>query len=247
MRLVYSEAKVFQNLVDVLGKLVDEVLLVANEDGIEMKAMDAARTAMIRIRISKDNFLEYEVGESGESVGFTIANMAKFLKRAKKGYQLELGTLEEGAEIYVVLRGTLIKKYEFSNLEVIEPEIPNPDELDFKVSAVIMASVLKEALKDAEAVGDIVEFEARDDELIIRGIGTTESATKLMAGMAAVTELEVLEPSKARYDISYLKHILSLTKIAENVTIKFSEDAPLYLKFEIAAGGEVEYLLAPQA
>ncbi len=246
MRLVYSEAKVFQNLIDVLGKLVDEVLLVANDEGIEMKAMDAARTAMIKIKIYKENFIEYEIGE-GESVGFTIANMAKFLKRAKKGYQLELGTLEEGAEIYVVLRGTLIKKYEFSNLEVIEPEIPNPDELEFKVNAVIMASVLKEALKDAEAVGDIVEFEAREGELLIKGIGTTESITRLTDGMTAVAEIEVLEPSKARYDISYLKHILSLTKISENVTIKFSEDAPLYLKFDITAGGEVEYLLAPQA
>ena len=55
------------------------------------------------------------------------------------------------------------------------------------------------------------------------------------------------EPAKAAYDLAYLKHIVGLTKVSDNVTLRFANDAPLYLRFDVLAGGHAEYVLAPQA
>ncbi|RUM47707.1 MAG: DNA polymerase sliding clamp, partial [Hyperthermus sp.] len=48
------------------------------------------------------------------------------------------------------------------------------------------------------------------------------------------------------YSIEYLKHILSLTKVADTITIEYSNDMPLRLRFQLPAGGTIEYLLAPK-
>lgn len=249
MKLVYPETKVFQNIVESLGKIVNETALIADEEEVTMKAIDPAQVALIIVTLDRDVFLEYEVSDK-ESLGFNIANIMKFLKRAKKGYQLELGTEEEGSKLRIVLKGSLIKRYTILNLDVPEPEVPDISSLDYKVKASILADVLSNAIRDAEAIGESIELEAPDmDTLIIRAVGPgTEGAeTKLTRASTALIELEVDEPSKAVYDLTFLKNILSLTKVSDTIDLMFSTDAPLYLKFKIIAGGEVEYLLAPQA
>ncbi len=251
LKLVYPEAKIFQSMVDAIGKIVDEVALIARPEGVEMKAIDPAQVVMIRIWIPKDAFSEYEVEGEEERVGFNIGNIMKFFKRAKKGYKLEMGTEDGGAKLRIVLEGALIKKYVIPNLEVLAEELPSLDELrelDFKVKALLLASVLKEALRDIEAVSDVVIIEAPDpDTLLFKGAGTAETATRVTRASSALIELEVEEPSKAAYDLAYLKHIIGLTKVSDNVEVKFGTDMPLYLKFNILAGGEAEYVVAPQS
>ncbi|ALU11929.1 DNA polymerase [Ignicoccus islandicus DSM 13165] len=248
MRIVYPETKVFQSMVEALGKIVNEVALIADEEGIVMKALDPAQVALIQVKINKDVFLEYEV-EGRESIGFNIANVLKFMKRAKKGYQLELGTEEGGSKFRIMLRGTLIKKYTILNLDVPEPEVPDLSSLNYSVKGSILASVLGNAIKDIEAISDTVYFEAPDtDTLLIKsGEGEAASVTKLTRASTALIELEVNEPAKGAYDVSFLKNVVSLTKVSDTIDFMFGNDTPLYLKFSIIAGGEVEYLLAPQA
>ncbi len=247
MRIVYSEAKVFQSLVEAVGKIVDEVALVADEEKVTMKAIDPAQVVLMQITIPKTAFLEYEV-EGEEKLGFEIANLVKFLKRAKKGYQLELGDEEEGAKLKIVLKGSLIKKYVIPNLEVAEMELPDISQLEYSVEALLLANVVKEAIRDIETVSDVVVVEAPDENtLLFRGLGSTETVTRITTASSAVISLTIKEPAKAAYDLAYLKHIVSLTKVSDNVTIRFANDAPLYLRFDILAGGYAEYVLAPQA
>ncbi len=247
MRIVYSEAKVFQSLIEAMGKIVDEVALVADEDKVTMKAIDPAQVVLMQITIPKTSFLDYEV-EGEEKLGFEIANLVKFLKRAKKGYQLELGDEEEGAKLRIVLKGNLIKKYVIPNLEVAEVELPDISQLEYSVEALLLASVIKEAIRDIEAVSDAVVIEAPDENtLLLKGVGPTETVTRVTAASSAVMSLTVKEPAKAAYDLTYLKHIVSLTKVSDNVTLRFANDAPLYMRFDILAGGYAEYVLAPQA
>jgi len=247
LRIVYPEAKIFQSLVEAVGKLVDEVALVARPEGVEMKAMDPAQVVMVRIWIPSDAFSEYEVEEE-EKLGFNIGDILKFFKRAKKGYKLELGTESEGAKIRIVLEGALIKKYVIPNLDVLSEDLPDLSNLDFKVKALLLASVIKEAIKDIEALSDVVIIEAPDpDTLVFKGAGTAETVTRVSRASSALLELEVQEPSKSAYDLTYLKHIVGVTKVSDNVELKFGSDMPLLMKFNVLTGGEVEYVVAPQA
>lgn len=243
-RVVYPEAKSIKSIVDSLAKLVDEVAITITSDGLSLKALDPARVALIDVMLPATSFLEYEVNEE-TTLGISMANLVKLLTRLKKGDRFELFAEED--YVGVVIHAAIKRTYKFRNLEVQVPEIPEAS-LDFVVEAQVLADAIKHAIKDAEAVSDTLEFEAKDDQaLYMRGVGATVAETKLTRDMPALIDLNVKEPAKSAYSIEYLKNVVALTKIAEATIVKFSSDAPIYLEFALAGEGRVKFLLAPKA
>ncbi len=243
-KAIYPEAKYFKSIVDSLAKLVDEVSIRVDQEGFHLKALDPAHVALIEIFLPATSFLTYEV-EGEEVIGISMANLGKLLTRLKKGDQFEISASE--GYVTITIHALVKRKYRFRNLEVAIPELPEAS-LEFDVEAQVLADTIKHAIKDAEAVGDTVEFEAKDDNaLYIRGRGGTIAEMKLTRDTAALIDLVVKNPAKSAYSIEYLKHVLALTRIAEATIIKFSNDAPLYLEFALAGEGRVKYLLAPKA
>ncbi len=243
-KLSYPDAKSFYNILDALAKLVDEVNMVITSDGVKAIALDPAHVALITIELPPESFVEYEVEGDRVELGFNVANTAKIIKRGKKGDKLDIEVDEERVAWTIV--GATVKRYRLLNLEVPVPEIPETS-LDFKIRVAMIVDPFKNALKDAEAVGDTVILEAPDeDTLIIRGEGVAVAEAKIRRDTPAVVEFEVKEPGKSAYSIDYLKHVLSLTKVADTIVIEFSQDMPLRLQFQLPAGGKVTYLLAPK-
>ena len=243
-RLSYPDAKSFYNMLDAISKIVDELAMTITPNGVKAIALDPAHVALIVMELPPESFIEYEV-EDEVKLGFNVANIAKIIKRGKKGDKLDIEVDEDRVTWSIV--GATIKRYRLLNLDVPTPEIPEA-ELEFKVHVSLIVDPFKNALKDAEAVGDTVELEAPDDTtLIIRGVGAAVAETKIRSDTPAVVEFNVEEPAKSAYSIDYLKHILSLTKVADTITIEFAQDMPLRLQFRLPAGGNVTYLLAPKA
>lgn len=242
-KIVYPEAKYIREIITVLGKLVDEVAFQLTPEAVIVKAIDPARVALIDIHLPQTAFLEYDVSEE-ITAGLSTANLSKLLKKVKKGDKFVMEVTEE--QITITVESAMRRIYRFRNLEVPVPEIPEA-QLEFNVEAQLLVDVIKHAIKDAEAVGDLLEVEAPDqDTLYLRGKGVTVTETKLTSGMPALLNLEVKEPSKSAYQLEYLKHIINLTKIAELAVIRFSSDMPLELEFSLSEG-RVKYLLAPAA
>ena len=242
-RIVYPEAKYIKSIIDVLAKLADEVAFQLTPDGLRVKALDPARVALIDIDLPSTAFLEYDVPED-TIAGISTANLAKLLKKIKKGDKFVMEVTED--TITITIESISRRKYRFRNMEVPVPDIPEA-KLEFNVEAQLLVDVIKHAIKDAEAVGDTLEIEAPDeDTLYLRGVGTTTTETKLTRDMAALIDLIVKEPSKSMYQLEYLKHVVNLTRIAEIVVLRFSSDMPLEMEFSLAEG-RVKYLLAPKA
>jgi len=240
-KLVYPEAKYIKEIIDTLGKLVDEVAFQITPTGLVVKALDPARIALIDINIPQEAFLEYDVPDTVVA-GLSTANLSKLLKKVKRGDRFHMNVVEDRVEIIIESVGKRI--YRFRNLDVPVVEIPSAS-LEFSVEAQMIVDVLSQAIRDAEAVGDYLELEAADaNTLYLRGRGANVVETKLVSGSQALISLNVKEPSKSTYQLDYLKYILGLTRIAELVTLKFSTDAPLELEFSLSEG-RVKYLLAP--
>ncbi len=243
-RLSFPDAKSFYNILDSLSKIVDEVNMTITNEGVKAIAIDPAHVALITIELPPESFIEYEV-EDEVKLGFNVANVAKLVKRGKKGDKLDIEVTEDKVTWSIV--GAVVKRYRINNLEVPVPEIPEA-QLEFKIRVAMIVDPFKNALRDAEAVGDTVELEAPDEStLIIRGVGTAVAETKIRSDSPAVVEFNVEETGKSAYSIDYLKHVLSLTKVADTIVVEFSPDMPLRLQFKLPAGGNVTYLLAPKA
>ncbi len=242
-RLAYPDAKSLQSIMETLSKIVDEAVMKITKENVRIRALDPAHVAMIDIVLEPDVFLEYEVEDEEAKVGFNVVNIAKIVKRGKKGNRVEIEATDEHVTWTIV--GAAVKRYKLLNLEVAEPEIPEA-QFEFKARIAMIVDAFKNALRDAETVGDTVELEADEEKLVIRGIGTAVAETEITRDKPAVVDFQVEEHSKASYSIDYLKHVLALTKVADTVIVEFSNEAPLRLQFSLPAGGRVTYLLAPK-
>ncbi len=246
-RFQFPDAKSFRELVDTLAKFMEEARFVVTEDGIRVVGMDASKIALIDVYMPRDAFLEYEIVEGKDEVylGVNLTSLSQMLKKGKKGEPVAFIVSED--RVLVKVDSAVVKKFLVPNIEVFV-DVPSEIRLEFDVEASVISDSLKKALKDVEIVGDVVEFEATQEALIIKSRGEgTRARTVFSKDSAALTYLEVRTPSKSAYDISYLKNILNLTKIADAVDVKFSTDKPLELVFKTPGPGEltVRYLLAP--
>lgn len=241
LKIVYPEAKYFKEIMDSLSKIVDEVVLKATPEALTIRAMDPGKVALIEINLPQTVFLEYEVPQEA-SIGLSVNNLSKLIRGVKKGSRFAISLEEEFVYISIEYIGR--REYRFRNLEIPVPEIPELN-LTFNAKAQVLADTIKSVIKDAETVSETLEIEATTDNVLyFRSRGTSIIETKLTPGVGSLISLEVIEPSKSIYQIEFLKHVLGLTRIADVVSLKFSNDSPLELVFNIS-DGTVRYLLAP--
>ncbi|MEM1696916.1 MAG: DNA polymerase sliding clamp, partial [Desulfurococcaceae archaeon] len=129
------------------------------------------------------------------------------------------------------------------NLDVPVQEISEL-ELNFTVTAKLMAQALKRVIEDIEATGGNTEFSADENALVIRAVGAGRLEAKFTKGSLALISFELQEPAKATYDTAKLVNILAAAKVSDTVTIQFANKMPLKAEF-IVGPGKIVYLLAP--
>ncbi|GAB6148243.1 DNA polymerase sliding clamp [Stetteria hydrogenophila] len=247
-RVTFMDAKTFREMMEALGKIVDEARFTITRDGVRVVAMDPGRVALIEINVPAEALAELELAEGREQVemGVNMERLRNFVKKGKKGDHVVFLVTDD--KVLITLESKPVRRYLLPNLEVAT-EVPEEIRLEFDVEATVMSDVVKKAVKDASVFADVIEFEAGEDYLVMRGRaeGRRGVEVRLTRDSAALLGLEVKAPSTSAYDLSYINNVLSLTKVAEAVDVKFSTDKPLEMVFKSVEGSTVRFLLAPTA
>jgi len=244
-RVRYPDVKTFSELVKSLAEILDEAKFTLTQEGVRVVGMDPAKVAYIEVVIPREAFLEYEIEEGREAVeaGFNMGVLGDILE-GKKGNPVEFRVAQD--RVLVSIEGAVDRRFLLPNLEVAVEALEGIS-LEHDARAVVIGDVLRKAVTDIKAVSDVVEIEADESQLILRSVGEAGSrvALRLTRDSSALISLEVVNPSKARYDISYLENTLSIAQIAETVELAFSTDRPLELNFRNPDGSRVRYIVAP--
>jgi proliferating cell nuclear antigen len=246
-RIKYPDVKTFKELIVALSKVLDEAKLSLTRAGLRIVGMDPAKVAYIEVHMPREAFLEYEIEEDREVVeaGFNLGVLEDILE-GRKGNPVEMVIAQD--KVLVSVEGAVTRRFLLPNLEVAVEELGEV-ELDHDVKAVVISDVLKKAISDIKAVSDIVEIEADENQLMLRSLGEAgpKVTLRLTRESSALINLEARNPSRAKYDVSYLENTLNLCKVAESVELMFSTDKPLELNFKSPDGSTVRYILAPSA
>ncbi len=246
-RIKYPDVKTFKELIVALSKILDEAKLSLTRTGLRIVGMDPAKVAYIEVHMPREAFLEYEIEEDREVVeaGFNLGVLEDILE-GRKGNPVEMVIAQD--KVLVSVEGAVIRRFLLPNLEVAVEELGEV-ELEHDVKAVVISDVLKKAISDIKAVSDIVEIEADENQIVLRSTGEAgpKVTLRLTRESSALIDLEARNPSRAKYDVSYLENTLNLCKVAESVELMFSTDKPLELNFKSPDGSTVRYILAPSA
>jgi len=244
LKLVFPDAREWRYIIESLATIIDEANFVASEEGLSLRALDPGRIAMVELDMPSTVFEEYEV-EGEVKIGVNFDDFNKIIKRAKADNKLEL--IVEDRKLTIVLLGRVERRFTLPLLDIEGQELPRP-QLNLTVTAMMLSDTLRDSLKDAGLISESVRLKAEDDKLVLSARSDKgEMEAVFTKENGSLLDIDVQEPAEASYGLDFLDKIVSKAyRISEMVTLKFATNMPLALKFDIAGGGALSYLLAPR-
>ncbi len=238
-KAVISDTKSWKNSIEAIAALIDEGTLQIDTNGLKLRAIDPSQIALVDFELPASAFEKYKV-EKPSNIGIDFSELSKITRRSRAEDKIELSL--EGNSLKMVFLGEANRRF---NVAIIEPTLALPKEptVDFTTEIKIGASILKEALKDAELISNHVAIIV-DDGFSITAQGDTGSAEiKFLA--ENIMSLNVKEKARAVFALDQLNNLLKASDQGSIVILKLKTDAPLKLEYAIG-DGRVVYYLAPR-
>jgi proliferating cell nuclear antigen len=165
----------FRNLVRALAAVVDDGCFDIDGEKIKLLAMDSSHIAMVDFELPKEFFDRY-VCEGKPRLSLRIGEFLKFLDRVEKDERVKISLDEERACLAIQCsREGHTRRFMMPVLEPLDEEVPQPKIL-FRSSAWILTKSLREAIRDADLVGENVKIEVAGDMLKMSAVGDMGSA-----------------------------------------------------------------------
>jgi len=231
---VIVKGDLFKRLVKGLSILVNEAVFKFDSDGLKVAVADSANVAMV-IATLPYNVCEAYTSE-GISVGVDVDRVENILKLIGKKDNLEI--LVDGNDLHLKFRC-----FDYS-IMTIDPESirsPKVPELELPALAVVNADEFKKAIQSADKIADHATFVSDENGFFVEAKGDVDGIR---------VEFETIEHNKenarATYSLSYLKEFTKVLGNKDIVKVKFGNDYPVWLIFDIEDGLKIEYILAPR-
>jgi len=243
LKMVLPDAKIWKNIIESLT-LLDEANFIASDKGIELRAMDPSRVAMIDFSLPAKAFDEYVCSETTR-LGINLEEMTQIMRRTGTSESLRM-ELEGTAKLSLTFEGQNKRSFGISLLDLSESEYPAPT-IDSKVKIKLRADTLQQAVKDAEIIGDHIRIVADENGVTLSASSETKDMkVTIEKDSDDIAEFNVKEESSAMYSLTYLTEMTKAIKASELVMLAFSASMPIQLEFPIIAGGKLTYYLAPR-
>ena len=241
-----SDAKLFRDAVTAISTLIDEGTFNVSSDGIKLRAMDPSRVAMVDFTMQKTVFDEYASDEDTK-ICLSLTELLKQLKRAGKDEAVDIHLDDATGQFVITVRGKYVRTFRMPTLEASEDEVPTP-KITFNAKITLTTDGLRQSLEDVALVSDHVQIETDGEIMTMTAKGDIMGANvELKKGSDALLSLEMTEPSKSTFPLSYLSEIVKAAAATSDiVTLEFSTDMPIRLDFKQTYDGTLVYYLAPR-
>jgi len=244
VKIILADIRFFKDSITISSELVNEVKFKANQDGLEMVAMDPANVAMVVLKILSSSFVEYSSNEN-EEISFSLSSMKQILRRAKADDILSLETTED-SKLKIQLKGKTTRSFSIPLLEIDEKEQKVP-ELTFPITINMDSNTLSESIEDVSIVAESVTFLGDKKELLVKAQGDLSKAfIEIKADDNTEIKTNSEEKFKAKYSLEYLKRMMNGSKLSETAKLSFNTDYPLKLDYKVIDKLSLSFILAPR-
>ncbi len=129
--------------------------------------MDPANVAMVIFKLLSSSFIEYDVKEQ-TSLSINMNDFKQVLRRAKANDAVTL-EIEEN-KFKITFKSNTTRTFYLPIIDVEEKQQKIPD-LKFPATISADASIINEAIEDADIIGESVTFSAENQTLTITATG----------------------------------------------------------------------------
>lgn len=241
MKLTLAEPRILKESISIISELVTETRIQVDENKLEIIAMDPANVAMVVFRMPSVIFAEYNV-EGEEIISINLNQFKQILRRSKNKDVMTLEKDKNKLKIVLKEKSTRTFSIPLLDLEDRQQKIP---ELDFKAKITMASTTLNEAIDDVDVVSESVSFATQDKTFVVTASSDLSNAQVVIReddDMAIHTS----ENHKSKYSTEYLKKMILASKLAQKVSINFSNDYPLKLEYLEKDKMSLSFILAPR-
>jgi proliferating cell nuclear antigen len=240
MKLVTIQASAFKSTFEVLKDILNDVNIYFKKDGMYIITLDTARTSLIDIYLSSDNFEEYTCDQDEIIAGINIANTFKLLKTITNNDVLTISiNCKEYMNIDIASEHKKTSTaFKLKLLDINESRIEVPD-VKMSNITVIPSVDFQRLCRDMSNIGTDIEITRVDNLLKLKCEGDFANQE---------TCIECPENSSymsGLYSLRYLNIFTKATSMCASVQIMQEENNRfLILKYNIANLGELKFYLA---
>lgn len=231
-----EDASVLSKTVEVISELVSEVRIKVNEFGMSLTAIDPANVAMVKFRLPKSAFTQFETGD--EVLGINLDNLKRILKRCSAGSPLILEKKENYLEIQILDK---IKRDFSLNLIEVEGQEKEMPVLDYSARVEISPADLISSIEDCAVVSDACAFAISGGNFVVEARGLNSARSEFSRDAIKIEA----EECKSKYSLEYLQKFMKGAKVAEKTILNFANDHPLKIDVK-TEHMELNFLLAPR-
>jgi proliferating cell nuclear antigen len=245
MRLRTIQAVAIKSVFEVLKDIINDVNLYFDEDGVHIIALDIARTALVHMTLSAENFEEYDC-KTRVIAGMNMANTYKLLKSVTNNDTLEM-SISNGETLEMVVHNQTKKAFSKFNLKLLDIDedlLESPD-LDTDIITTIPSVDFQRICRDMGNLADDINIFRDDDvlELSCKGDFADQS-----------TSIECPENINKRigntFSLKYINLFTKATGMCSSVQILQNSDdetLPIILRYTIANLGDMKFYLSAKA
>ncbi|MCE4606717.1 MAG: proliferating cell nuclear antigen (pcna) [Desulfurococcales archaeon] len=241
-KLQFMNARLWRFMIESIEKVIAEGVFVLDKNGLKLRAIDPSKIMMVDLYYPKEAFSTYNIEEEA-TLAVNFEDIIRIFRRALKNDTLELDFND--SHIYISLQGKGIRNFKLPQIQLPYEKLPEP-KVGFTVHAKMMSSIFSDIIRDIELTGSSVTFTAKQDKLYLSSLGDIEEAeVELSTEKQNLIELDVESEDSTSYSVIYLSNMVKAAKVAESVTIHYSEDAPLKADLEYIGGGRLTFYVSP--
>ena len=238
MKFELSNNKIFKDCFLTVGRIIDEIIIEADNDGLRCKALDKSHITFVNLEMDYDFFDSFECS-TPEKLILDSNELMKILKRLKPSDRLICES--DTSNFRLKYDGDSSRIF---NLRLIDTDYdsPTPPSITHPVSVELPVDLLNDFLDDILLFDENIRFIVDQDYLHVECNGDTGDAEcKYIHG------LNVDDVYKSSFSIKSLKEMVGAKSLSKDCTLCLGNELPLMLRLESSVGDcRLEFLLAPR-
>ncbi len=240
MKLVTIQASAFKSTFEVLKDILNDVNIYFKPDGMYVVTLDTARTSLVDMFLSAENFEEYHCEQEEIIAGVNISNTFKLLKTITNNdvLSIEINSKEYmNIEIMSESKKTSTA-FQLKLLDINESRIEVP-EVEMSTVTTLPSADFQRLCRDMSNIGTDIEIKRIRKEIRFG-----------CQGDFANQETSIETPDESReitglYSLKYLNIFTKATSMCASVQIiQETGNRFLILKYNVANLGELKFYLA---
>lgn len=233
-----------------LKVFTETINIVVTKDEFHLQGMDSSHVCLYEFIFKKEWFNKWEV-EEDLSFGLNTESIEKILNTYASGQSICLLVEDEEVEkVFFELLKTennekSPEKY-FStyciNIDGDLMEIPSSEygfELTFK------SDEFKSYIDQLSKFGEVINFVCVDNKISMIAKSIQDECKFELSEDDFVEIKQNTEEINYSYSVKYITDICKFNKLSETITLKFSDEIPLLLKYNIDENISADFHLAP--